>query len=169
MNYYVHAFVVCNDYYSVCDVYEIYDNNIWPRLIINNNSNTSHTLMIFLSAGTQVVYIILQMMWSYCILQNRNNFLTIFLSSHWSLLLATNVNEDVFLLAGCAGGLRKAGEYGVSARWSRRRKRLKTRPEPPTTSAVSLLLKFDIFIKIIIWNLFILFILFIYIILFFTI
>ena len=33
-NYYVtHAFVVCNDYYSVCDVFELYDNNIWPRLI----------------------------------------------------------------------------------------------------------------------------------------
>ena len=29
-----HAFVVCNDYYSVCDVFGIYDNNIWPKLII---------------------------------------------------------------------------------------------------------------------------------------
>ena len=34
-NYYVaHAFVVCNDYYSLSDVFEIYDNNILPRLIM---------------------------------------------------------------------------------------------------------------------------------------
>ena len=31
----VHAFVVCNDYYTVyvCDVFEIYDNNIYIYVI----------------------------------------------------------------------------------------------------------------------------------------
>ena len=34
-NYYVaYAFVVCNDYYIVCDEFEIFDNDIWSRLII---------------------------------------------------------------------------------------------------------------------------------------
>ena len=61
-NYYVsHAFVECNDYYSVgvCDVFEIYDNNIWPMLIIiiiniilSYISNTTHTLTIVHLMGT---------------------------------------------------------------------------------------------------------------------
>ena len=67
-----HAFVVFNEKYSVCDVFEIYDNNISPRLImiivvliihvscankeyvhtLSYISNTSHTLMI--SPSTRV-------------------------------------------------------------------------------------------------------------------
>ena len=35
-NYYVaHAFVVCSDYHSVCDVFEIY--NGYPASLFNNN------------------------------------------------------------------------------------------------------------------------------------
>ena len=49
--------VVRNDYYTVCDEFDILDNNIGPRLImiimklISYISKTTHTVMILHSTG----------------------------------------------------------------------------------------------------------------------
>ena len=55
-NYYVaYAFVVCNDYHSVClcDMFEIYDNNI----------SITHIEDFFTSTGTQLVEV--STVWTY--------------------------------------------------------------------------------------------------------